>query len=203
MDVMTDSSRLTADEAALRLARLEARVAALERELDLLRSGASLADADASRRAMADTQPMFALAPVAGLPQGRGGTGGFDITSEFDAIDVRLEEQAGREALVGRSTSLADIKIDSTLIDKAFERPPPEKIVVVSDLEVLHPRIMERVLGTWRTAELLDYLKKLIVDERGDRAGFSMNVMSDLLLLAAVLETPPDRVPWNPDRKTI
>ncbi len=199
---MTDSSRLTAEEAALRLARLEARVAALEREIDLLRAGASLADADARVRALADTQPVFVLAPHTGLPEGRS-SGGFDITSEFDAIDVRLAEQARRELLAGRGSSLADIKIDSSLIDKAFERPPPEKLVVISDLEVLHPRILERVLGTWRTPELLAYLKKLIVDERGDRAGFSMNVMSDLLMLAAVLETPEDRVPWNPERKTV
>ena len=68
---------------------------------------------------------------------------------------------------------------------------------MISWLEETHPKITERIVLSWRTPELLVYLKRLIVDDRGDRAGFVPGVMSELLLLSAVLESPPEARNWN------
>jgi hypothetical protein len=55
-----------------------------------------------------------------------------------------------------------------------------------SALERLHPHIVERLCLTWGHPEGGRYLAKLIVDMRGGRAGFSADVMAELLTLSGV-----------------
>jgi uncharacterized coiled-coil protein SlyX len=127
------------------------------------------------------------------------------ITSGFESLDARLAEEAAAEhALLRKAPYGAPVvEIDPTLIDKAFAKPPPQKVYVSASLEDMHPKILQRVCLTWRTPELLKYLRKLIVDERGDRAGFDPDVMSELLLLSAILEEPNAYDTWSANNKTI
>ena len=186
-DVKTDGS---APESA-RLARLEERVDALERALMHLMQTAT---PDADR-----TQPLQVITGAAAQPTGNDALiKRLEITNSFASLDAALAEAQAAESRLAQPFVLNDaVEIDATLIDKAFARPPPELLDVISWLEETHPKITERIVLSWRTPDLLVYLKRLIVDDRGDRAGFIPGVMSELLLLSAVLESPPEARNWN------
>ena len=174
-----------------RIARLEARVDALERALSRLMQPAP--------PGLDQTQPLHVLVGAAPLVTGTNSLlKRLEITDSFAALDLALAEAEAAEARLAQTFVLNDaVEIDESLIDKAFARPPPELLDVVSWLEETHPKITERIVMSWRTPELLEYLKRLIVDDRGDRAGFIPGVMSELLLLSAVLESPPEPRDWN------
>ena len=186
-DVKTDGS---APESG-RLARLEERVDALERALmHLMQTATPGAE---------KTQPLQVITGAAAQPTGSDALiKRLEITNSFASLDAALAEAQAAEARLAQPFVLNDaVEIDATLIDKAFARPPPELLDVISWLEETHPKITERIVLSWRTPELLVYLKRLIVDDRGDRAGFIPGVMSELLLLSAVLESPPEARNWN------
>ena len=186
-DVKTDGS---APESG-RFARLEERVDALERALmHLMQTATPGADR---------TQPLQVITGAAAQPTGNDALiKRLEITNSFASLDAALAEAQAAEARLAQPFVLNDaVEIDATLIDKAFARPPPELLDVISWLEETHPKITERIVLSWRTPELLVYLKRLIVDDRGDRAGFIPGVMSELLLLSAVLESPPEARNWN------
>jgi hypothetical protein len=191
----TDQMDAIANQA--RIAQLEARVAALELALARLSDRGSAPAAD-------KTQKLPVIRMEAG-PETRSTLDRLGITAAFATLDSRVAAVAEEEMRNTRPITfdLPEIEIDPSLIDKAFARKPPEKIEVRSDMEDLHPRIIERLTGTWRTPELLQYLKRLIVDERGDRAGFSANVMSELLMLSAVLEAPIESDNWNANARVV
>ena len=174
-----------------RIARLEARVDALERALSRLMQP--------TPPGLDQTQPLHVLVGAAPLVTGTNSLlKRLEITDSFAALDLALAEAEAAEARLAQTFVLNDaVEIDESLIDKAFARPPPELLDVVSWLEETHPKITERIVMSWRTPELLEYLKRLIVDDRGDRAGFIPGVMSELLLLSAVLESPPEPRDWN------
>ena len=65
------------------------------------------------------------------------------------------------------------------------ERKPAEKIDTRAALEEF-PHIAAALTGLWGRDGFEEYLGKLIVDERGNRKGFSMDAMEELLLLARV-----------------
>lgn len=196
-------------EPAARIARLEARVAALESALAVLSAQVgtvALGFADTQRlpvmsaaNAEADADAGAAAAAKWSDPDR------FSLTGAFATLDSKVAEAAAAESSIGRKSvfDTASVEIDATLIDRAHARPPPVKLHVRADIEDLHPKITKRVVDTWRTGELRQYLSKLIVDERGDRAGFSMNVMSELLLLSSILEEPEDTDKWDANARTI
>lgn len=191
----TDRTDATPDQ--VRIEQLEARVTALEFALARLNLAAA---PDPCLK----TQKLAALPMEAG-PETRSTLDRLGITAAFATLDSRVAAMAADELRQTRPMAfdLPEIQIDPSLIDKAFARKPPEKIDVRSDMESLHPRIIERLTGTWRTPELLQYLKRLIVDERGDRAGFSASVMSELLMLSAVLEAPEEADKWNANARVV
>lgn len=51
-------------------------------------------------------------------------------------------------------------------------------------VEARFPRIAEVIQGMWGTPELDSYFDKLLIDERGDRAGFPADVVTALLALS-------------------
>ena len=55
------------------------------------------------------------------------------------------------------------------------------------------PKIMEKLYTTWPSDQAKDYLRCLIIDNRdGKRAGFGKAVLSEILLLIALLDTRQD-----------
>ena len=55
------------------------------------------------------------------------------------------------------------------------------------------PNIMEKLYIVWPSNQAKDYLRSLITDNRdGERIGFGMAVLSEILLLIALLETRKD-----------
>ena len=195
-----------------RIAELETRVASLEWALAQLCSRlAPQQSVDLERTQPMNTmvaQERVAKANVYSFSSGAGRQKPLDpmhITSGFESLDARLAEEAAAEhALLRKAPYGAPVvEIDPSLIDKAFAKPPPQKVHVSASLEDFHPKILERICLTWRTPELLQYMKRLIVDERGDRAGFDPGVMSELLLLSAILEEPNAYETWSANNKTL
>lgn len=180
-----------------RVAALEGRVARLEAALARLegQSAGALPTLDVKTVKL----PLLEVGPETRESMDRLG-----ITASFAMLDAKVAEAAAREAALGSRQSFAGpVEIDASLIDRAFARPAPQRLDVVSHLEEFHPKIAERIASTWRTAELVEYLKRLIVDERGTRAGFAPEVMSELLLLSAILEAPEERDRWNANARAI
>ena len=196
-----------AQDANERMVRLEARVEALERALAILAASGGALQAPAACARTQKLAQLVADAEVAPavVAESASTLDRLGITAAFASLDLRVAEAAAAETSLGRNSARdpAMIEIDASLIDKAFARPPPEKLDVRAALEELHPKITERVTGTWRTGELLQYLKRLIVDERGDRAGFAPAVMSELLLLSAILEAPEEKDAWAANPRTV
>lgn len=123
------------------------------------------------------------------------------LTGAFSTLDatVREEFMAGKAAARDLSHP---VRIDESLLDEVVKpKKAPEKIEVTADLEGF-PRVIKALTTIWGTPECLSYLRKLIVDERGDRQGFPFHIMSDLMLLAAMLESQIERGQgWNHDHK--
>ena len=73
-------------------------------------------------------------------------------------------------------------------------------------LEEQFPRILNRISSLWRhPEELMEYLNELIVDSRGDRAGFPMAVATELVNIKDYYEmnVHPDSKSylWDPRRR--
>jgi hypothetical protein len=52
-----------------------------------------------------------------------------------------------------------------------------------SALEIQYPRIVEQLALKWSQYDCEQFLNGLMLDERGDRQGFPVNVIDDLLML--------------------
>lgn len=184
-----------------RIARLEARMADLEALLTRVLGSQALAP---SSDQFAKTQKLTALdlrtdpAPPARESSGLG------ITAAFATLDSRVAAAAEFESSLARKPDLSEVvPIDASLIEDAFairERPRPARRPrsgpVRSAVEALHPGLLKRITLIWRSPECHDYLKRLIVDERGDRSGFPPEVMSELLFLNEILEVSASADAW-------
>ena len=185
--------------AALRIARLEARVAALEAALARTSGGDCLRPA---AEHFAKTQKLAALctpplpAPKPGIDLG--------ITAAFACLDDQVAAAAEAEVSLLRKPDLAPmVEINPELIEDSFARraPPPAQRrasnrSMRTALEDYHPDILKKLTATWRSREGQDYLHRLIVTERNDRAGFNREVMSELMLLSDVLEDRESQDAW-------
>lgn len=61
---------------------------------------------------------------------------------------------------------------------------PQQNAGPASSLEILFPRLARDLTQAWQTSEIDGLLRHLIFDDRGDRAGFPLNVIDDLMFLA-------------------
>jgi hypothetical protein len=65
------------------------------------------------------------------------------------------------------------------------KRKPPRKLEVKAALEE-YSHVIAAMTSLWGHDGFEEYLAKLIVDERGNRKGFSMEAMEEMLVLARV-----------------
>ena len=56
----------------------------------------------------------------------------------------------------------------------------------VSHIEKLYPRIANELCGMWKSSQIDNYIDSLLLDDRGDRMGFPLDVLDDLMFLAGV-----------------
>jgi hypothetical protein len=65
------------------------------------------------------------------------------------------------------------------------------------ELANAHPRIIDRIVSLWSQGTQLEtYLNELLIDERGNRAGFSPPIILEILALKnyiLALRKPPER----------
>lgn len=187
-----------------RVAELEARVTVLEAALARVLGGEALLP---STEHFAKTQKLSALdaaTPNAPAPAGPTGYLNLGITAAFASLDVQVAAAAAAELALMRPPDLGPmVDINPALIEDAYARRAPKpKVRVVSsrpvrsDLEDQYPKILQKLTFTWRSREGHDYLKKLIVSDRGDRAGFDPAVMSELMFLCDILDAPETTDVW-------
>lgn len=55
-----------------------------------------------------------------------------------------------------------------------------------SALEQRFPRIAKTLSSFWQTPDIETYLDGLLLDDRGDRRGFPIDVLDDLMFLASI-----------------
>lgn len=55
-----------------------------------------------------------------------------------------------------------------------------------SAIEIHFPHIAREICSLWRTDEIDLYLRNLLIDTRGDRAGFAADVLEELMLLSGM-----------------
>ncbi|GAO37465.1 hypothetical protein SCT_2895 [Sulfuricella sp. T08] len=80
-------------------------------------------------------------------------------------------------------------KVDVEIKMAADTKPSqPEIIHIESALETVFPNIAENLTLVWGNPECEDYLNKLMINNRSNRQGFSLDVMSELMLLLDITE---------------
>jgi hypothetical protein len=82
------------------------------------------------------------------------------------------------------------------------EPPPrePRPVEATAFVEEL-PRVCGSLVQLWGTSGFDDYLNRLIIDERGTRQGFSLQVMDELLFLGSISRRKARLVGTSPPLK--
>ena len=163
------------------------------------------ADATIDARYLAKTQPMSMLASPAmdnafqPRAPSTAATDFMGITAAFATLDAQLTAASATEAALTapKPDLLPWVDINPDLIDAAFARPKAVNLDVRCSLEEQYPSIAQKITAIWRSPEIHGYLKKLIVDDRGDRNGFDPSVMSELIALSSILEQPARANEWS------
>ncbi len=195
-------------DARERLARLEARVAELEAALE---RALGKQDLTPSAEHFAKTQKLSTLAwheenePVAPKSDSMG------LTAAFATLDSRLMAASDFESSLRKAPDLSHVvPIDASLIDEAFvpkvearARTRQATRRIRCSIEELHPGLLKRISAIWQSTECYEYLKRLIIDDRGDRNGFDPNVMSELLFLSQILEATTSRDAWAANARPV
>jgi hypothetical protein len=95
------------------------------------------------------------------------------------------------------------------VMDIKFIAPKPPRAPelpegLASDFSMInekYPKIGEKIMQMWKSAALQRYLNNLILDERGDRQGFPMPVVSALLRIhefhAKLVPDAGDKDSWG------
>jgi hypothetical protein len=198
-----------ADHAGGRLAQLETRVAELEaalaallRERDLMPPPADFAKTvRMAVLAEMDRAPAWSANPLDNL----------GITAAFAVLDSRVAEAAEHEATLARRPDRPppvaiqpNLVVDRFSLDPAPARPQveaaPRTPRVRCALEDYHPSILKQVSDTWPSAECRDYLQRLIV---GDLARLEPGAMGELELLRDMLGKPgaAGSDPWGKEAR--
>ena len=70
----------------------------------------------------------------------------------------------------------------------------PETSPGLSSIEADFPHIANKLTLVWGYSECFSYLCELIIDNRGNRKGFDLDIMGDLMLLLKITEqSTPDK----------
>lgn len=64
----------------------------------------------------------------------------------------------------------------------------PTFILATSALEANYPNIASNITLIWGSPECEAYLNKLMLNSRGERQGFNLDIMNELMLLTAITE---------------
>ena len=168
-------------------------------------------DATVDPRYLAKTQPMAALAQAAmghAFQPHAPSVAASDflgITAAFATLDAQLTAASAAEAALHapKKDLLPWMDLNPDLIDAATARPKPVNLDVRCSLEEQYPSIAQKITAIWRSPEIHGYLKKLIVDDRGDRNGFDPSVMSELIALSSILEQPARANEWSTGARMI
>ena len=112
------------------------------------------------------------------------------LREEFDNVarnlnqnfNVEIQQWDPAEPALNRHT--IDMVLDDD-VAPATKPPPPPKAETIEDM----PRIIQQVTELWRDGDVIGYLQQLLRDNReGKRAGFPLQVVSDMLFLVDLKE---------------
>ncbi|HEY4372003.1 MAG TPA: hypothetical protein VGN52_08765 [Burkholderiales bacterium] len=192
----SQSSREIIADLQARVHYLEGALAVALRARDGVETPAMRLALNAAARSLPSELFSLSAEPVRPVPAKKPDLMSF--TNSFATLDARLQEQAACEQAVRPAPADLGLPamLDAEMIDRAAPKPLPELIHVTSPLEDGYPHLLAKISAIWGEPECIPYLRKLIVDDRGSRQGFPFEVMSELLVLSAVAETPADKSAW-------
>lgn len=131
-------------------------------------------------------------------------TGGWMLPTLEGALAriAELEKRIAKLEKILLGSSAVSIKspisADSPLIGDNTEAPLPHldqatptrgkasSVRIKSAIETEFPGIAEKLVLLWGHPECLTYLSKLIIDSRGNRKGFNLDVMGELIMLVEI-----------------
>lgn len=97
----------------------------------------------------------------------------------------------GQERMVTGSSAKAPLpRLNANSAKEAASNAsiPSAKSHSQCTIESDFPHIMEKLVLVWGYPECFSYLSELIIDNRGNRKGFDMDIMGDLMLLLKITE---------------
>jgi len=98
-----------------------------------------------------------------------------------NSIRVPATFEVGADTLSEASIGFPELDLS----EPVEVRKPASRIEARAAVEDM-PRICEAILTLWGANDLDQYLNRLIIDDRGTRAGFSPEVMEELLFLGRI-----------------
>lgn len=72
--------------------------------------------------------------------------------------------------------------------EKALQSTQSRIAIATSALEAGYPNIADNITLVWGSPECEAYLNKLMLNSRGSRQGFNLDIMDELMLLTAITE---------------
>ena len=66
------------------------------------------------------------------------------------------------------------------------KKPEPRDPNSISALEKRFPRIVDKIVLMWGTQEFPDFLNSMMIDKRGDRQGFPLEVLEEMMFLTTL-----------------
>jgi hypothetical protein len=99
---------------------------------------------------------------------------------------TRLDSPDQSSTLMRVAHPKADGSIAATRARAKASWPKSPSDPYMSELEKQFPRIVEKIITMWPTADGEIYLQKLTIDERGDREGFSRDIIAEIMMLYSV-----------------
>ncbi|BAN35043.1 hypothetical protein SCD_n01214 [Sulfuricella denitrificans skB26] len=125
-----------------------------------------------------------------------------EIATELESRIAKLAGRAIDSSAPGNSKAPlprlnAGLARESVGITPAQPKADPS----LSSIEADFPHIAEKLVLVWGHPGCFSYLSELIIDNRGNRKGFDLDIMGDLMLLLKITEqVPPDQWASAPGR---
>lgn len=184
-----NASRGALDEILQHLNMLEARLARLESAVGIGSLPLQASNADeftGTARTLAAGGPSIAAeaAPPADAASPKDGTIAIGTEPKSYSPTATAPATERLQPLSAARTSIDAAFPDLSMLDEKVEikKPPAQRVVVKAAIED-YPRIASRIQQLWGTPECEGYITDLVVDTRGNRKGFSPQVMEELLYL--------------------
>jgi len=118
-----------------------------------------------------------------------------EIALELENRIAKLEGRVIGSSVPGNNKApLPRLNVGLAKVTARIMPTQPETSPGLSSIEADFPHIANKLTLVWGYPECFSYLCELIIDNRGNRKGFDLDIMGDLMLLLKITEqSTPDK----------